>query len=326
MFRALMIDNEGGEVRHAIKEISENSLPEGDVLVAVEYSTLNYKDGLVLKGLGNLVKRYPHVPGVDFVGTVIEGDGFQPGDKVVQTGWRVGELHWGGYAEKARVRREWLLPLPPGLSARDSMVIGTAGLSAMLSIMALEEQGLRPNQGPVLVTGATGGVGSVATAILANLGYEVVASTGKLQMRDYLLGLGAQSVIDRQELATPTGKPLESEKWAGCVDSVGGPTLARVLAQMQYGASVAAVGLAGGNKLEATVIPFLLRGVRLIGVDSVLCPNERRLDAWKRIITDLPMEKLRQGATEVGLPDLPALADRILKGEISGRVVVDVKA
>ena len=326
MFRALTIDNEGGEVRHAIKEISEDSLPEGDVLVAVEYSTLNYKDGLVLKGLGNLVKRYPHVPGVDFVGTVIEGDGFQPGDKVVQTGWRVGELHWGGYAEKARVRREWLLPLPPGLSARDSMVIGTAGLSAMLSIMALEEQGLRPDQGPVLVTGATGGVGSVATAILANLGYEVVASTGKLQMRDYLLGLGAQSVIDRQELATPIGKPLESEKWAGCVDSVGGPTLARVLAQMKYGASVAAVGLAGGNKLETTVIPFLLRGVRLIGVDSVLCPNERRLDAWKRIITDLPMEKLRQGATEVGLADLPALADRILKGEISGRVVVDVKA
>lgn len=326
MFRALVISKENDEIVARVKDLDTDDLPSGEVLVQVEFSTLNYKDGLVLNGLGNLVKTYPHVPGIDFAGTVLESssEDHRPGDKVVLTGWRVGELRWGGYAQNARVAAHQVLKLPSSVSTRDAMIVGTAGLTAMLSVMALEEQGLRKDQGPVLVTGATGGVGTVATALLAQGGYEVVASSGKADAEDYLGGLGASSVIPRQELSEPSGRPLESEKWAGCIDTVGGSTLARVLGQMKYGAPVASVGLVGGAKLETTVIPFLLRGVRLIGIDSVLCPNDRRQEAWARIERELPFEKLSPAVTTCGLSEVCDYGKKILNGSISGRVIVDL--
>ena len=328
-FRALVVDKgEDGTITQRLEELEEARLPEADVTVAVEYSTLNYKDGLCLTGGGGLVRKYPHVPGIDFAGTVESSDGgaFARGDKVVLTGWRVGEVWWGGYAQKARVRSDWLVPLPDGLDARQAMAVGTAGFTAMLAIMALEKHGLTPDGGPVLVTGATGGVGSVATAVLAKLGYEVAAVTGRPEQEAYLKELGAARIVPRAELTEESKRPLEAETWAGAIDAVGGTMLARVLAQMKYGCSVAAVGLAGSPKLPATVIPFILRGVNLLGIDSVMQPKANRLEAWSRIARDLPLGKLDAMVTTKGLADLPELGQSILKGQVKGRVVVDVNA
>jgi len=329
MFNALVVekDEESGKTSAAVKQITVDDLPHGEVLVAVDYSTVNYKDGLCVGPGGGLVRNYPHVPGIDFAGTVEESsdDRYSPGDKVVLTGWRVGEAHWGGYSEKARVKADWLVPLPEGLSTRQAMAVGTAGFTAMLAIMALENHGLKPGQGEVLVTGAAGGVGSVATAILAHLGHEVAAVTGRPEQEGYLRDLGATRIVAREELNETTKRPLEAETWAGCVDAVGGAMLARVLGQMKYGASVAAVGLAGGAQLPATVIPFLLRGVNLLGIDSVMQPYENRVKAWNFIAKDLPMDKLEAMVVPATLEDLPELGRSILKGGVRGRVVVDVR-
>ncbi len=326
MFKALVLEEKDGKVAAAIQERDESRRPTGDVTVAVEHSTRNYKDGLVLGGLGRLVKSYPHVPGIDFAGTVeaSENPAWKPGDKVVLTGWRVGELHWGGYAQKARVKGDWLVRLPASLGSKRAMAIGTAGFTSMLAVMALEANGITPARGDVLVTGAAGGVGSVATAILAKLGYSVVVSTGRAETHDYLRGLGAAQIIERDSIATPSGKPLDPERWAGCVDAVGGSTLAAILPQIRYRGAVAACGLAGGTKLDTTVIPFLLRGVRLLGVDSVMCPTEERQEAWRRLGSDLPLDKLDAMIQMATLADLPALGPQIIGGTVQGRVVVDV--
>lgn len=327
MFDALVVDkDEDGKTSAAVTQIDEADLPEGEVTVAVEYSTVNYKDGLCIGPGGGLVRNYPHIPGIDFAGTVEKSDDarYAPGDKVVLTGWRVGEAHWGGYAQKARVKADWLVPLPEGLDTRQAMAVGTAGFTAMLAVMALEDHGLQTGDGPVLVTGAAGGVGSVATALLAKLGYEVAGVTGRPETESYLRDLGASRIVPREELAETTKRPLEGETWAGCVDAVGGAMLARVLGQMKYGGSVAAVGLAGGAALPATVIPFLLRGVNLLGIDSVMQPYENRLRAWERIARDLPMDKLEAMVQPATLSDLPGLGADILKGQVRGRVVVDV--
>ena len=330
MFKALVVekDEESGKTSAAVKELGVDDLPEGEVTVAVEYSTVNYKDGLCIGPGGGLVRKYPHVPGIDFAGTVeaSSDDRYRSGDKVVLTGWRVGEAHWGGYSQKANVRADWLVPLPDGLDTRQAMAVGTAGFTAMLAVMALEDHGLEPGHGPVLVTGAAGGVGSVATAILANLGYEVAGVTGRPETADYLKSLGATQIVAREEVNETTKRPLESESWSGCVDAVGGAMLARVLGQMKYGASVSAVGLAGGAGLPATVIPFLLRGVNLLGIDSVMQPYDNRVRAWKRIASDLPMDKLEAMIQPAKLGDLPGLGADILKGQVKGRVVVDVNA
>lgn len=326
--RALVVrKDEEGKTSAAVETISVDDLPAGDVLVSVEYSTVNYKDGLCIGPGGGLVRNYPHVPGIDFAGTVeaSEDGRYKPGDKVVLTGWRVGEVHWGGYAEKARVNADWLVPLPEGLTTRSAMAVGTAGFTAMLAVIALEDHGLKPENGDVLVTGAAGGVGSVATAILAAKGYQVAGVTGRPETADYLRELGASSIIAREEINETVKRPLESENWAGCVDAVGGPMLARVLGQMKYGGSVAAVGLAGGAGLPATVIPFLLRGVNLLGIDSVMRPYEDRVRAWNAIAKDLPMDKLEAMVQPATLEDLPDLGRAILKGQVKGRVVVDVK-
>jgi acrylyl-CoA reductase (NADPH) len=328
-FRALVVEKDDeGKTSGSVQTLDEAQLPPGEVTVAVEYSTVNFKDGLCLGPGGGLVRTYPHVPGIDFAGMVEASDDprYAPGDKVVLTGWRVGEVHWGGYAEKARVKADWLVPLPEGLSTRAAMAVGTAGFTAMLAVMALEDHGLKPGAGEVLVTGAAGGVGSVATAILAHLGHEVAAVTGRPEQEDYLRDLGAARIVARADLAETVKRPLEAETWAGCVDAVGGAMLARVLGQMKYGGSVAAVGLAGGAGLPATVIPFLLRGVNLLGIDSVMQPYENRLRAWERIARDLPMDKLEAMIAPARLEDLPRLGEAILKGEVRGRVVVDVRA
>ncbi|MXQ07655.1 acryloyl-CoA reductase [Alphaproteobacteria bacterium GH1-50] len=327
MFKALVVEkDEDGKTKASVKELTLDDLPEGEVTVAVEYSTVNYKDGLCVGPGGGLVRNYPHVPGIDFAGVVEASDDprYSPGDRVVLTGWRVGEAHWGGYSEKARVRADWLVPLPEGLTTRQAMAVGTAGFTAMLAVMALEDHGLTPEKGEVLVTGAAGGVGSVATAILANLGYEVAAVTGRPETEDYLKGLGASRIVPREDLAETVKRPLETETWAGCVDAVGGAMLARVLGQMRYGASVAAVGLAGGAALPATVVPFLLRGVNLLGIDSVMQPYENRVRAWERVARDLPMDKLEAMVQPATLDDLPRLGADILKGQVKGRVVVDI--
>ena len=328
-FNALqVIRDDEGKTHANVTQITEDQLPAGDVTVAVEYSTVNYKDGLCIGPGGGLVRNYPHVPGIDFAGTVEASDDprYKPGDKVVLTGWRVGEAHWGGYAQKARVKADWLVPLPEGLDTRQAMAVGTAGFTAMLAVMALEDHGLKPGKGPVLVTGAAGGVGSVAVALLAALGHEVAAVTGRPETEGYLRGLGASQIVPRAEIAETVKRPLESETWAGCVDAVGGAMLARVLGQMQYGASVAAVGLAGGAGLPATVVPFLLRGVNLLGIDSVMQPYDNRLRAWERIARDLPLDKLEAMVHPATLADLPQLGADILKGQVQGRVVVDVNA
>jgi acrylyl-CoA reductase (NADPH) len=326
--KALVLTEAEGKVTARIDRVAESALPPGDVTVAVEYSTLNYKDGLILNGLGRLVRKYPHVPGVDFAGTVEASDspGWKRGDKVILTGWRVGEVQWGGYAEKARVKASQLVKLPEGLTTKRAMAIGTAGFTSMLSVMALEAHGLKPDQGEVLVTGAAGGVGSVATAILAKLGYSVTAATGRPEQHDYLRGLGAQAFVDRAELAKPVTRPLDSERWAGAIDTVGSTTLATLLTQLKYGGSVAACGLAGGNDLPASVVPFLLRGVNLLGIDSVMCPADRRRSAWARLARDLPMEKLDALTEVVPLGAVVELSKKILKGGVRGRVVVDLGA
>lgn len=333
MFKALVVEkSETGEVTASVQTLHDDRLPPGNVTVAVEYSTLNYKDGLCLTAGGGLVRNYPHVPGIDLAGTVETSDNprYAPGDKVLLTGWRVGEAHWGGYATRARVKADWLVPLPDGLTPRQAMAIGTAGFTAMLAVLALEDHGLAPAPGAdadeVLVTGAAGGVGSVAVALLARLGYRVAAVTGRLELEPYLRALGASRIVPRADLAETVKRPLESETWAGCVDAVGGAMLARVLGQMRYGASVAAVGLAGGAQLPATVIPFLLRGVNLLGIDSVMRPHPDRLRAWGRLARDLPLDRLESMIRPAVLADLPALGAAILKGQVQGRVVVDVNA
>jgi acrylyl-CoA reductase (NADPH) len=327
-FRALVLREADGKVSAQIERLPETALPDGEVIVDVEYSTLNYKDGLILKGLGRLVRKYPHVPGVDFAGRVSLSTTpeYKPGDAVLLTGWRVGEVHWGGFAEKARVKASQLVRLPQGLTTKRARAVGTAGFTAMLAVMALEEHGLKPGAGEVLVTGAAGGLGSVGVALLAKLGHAVVASTGRAETHDYLKALGAQGIIDRASLAQVPTRPLDSERWAGAIDAVGSTTLATVLTQLKYNASAAACGLAGGNDLPTTVLPFLLRGVNLLGIDSVMCPKPRREAAWARIVRDLPMDKLDAMTSVVPLSELPELASEILKGSTRGRVVVDTRA
>jgi acrylyl-CoA reductase (NADPH) len=327
-FRALVLREADGKVTASIENVAESALPPGDVTVRVAYSTLNYKDGLILNGLGRLVRQYPHVPGIDFAGTVEHSESaeFRPGDQVILTGWRVGESQWGGYAEKARVKAAHLVKLPDGLTTKRAMAIGTAGFTAMLAIIALDEHGLSPARGEVLVTGAAGGVGSIAVTVLAKLGYAVAASTGRPEQGDFLRRLGAQSIVERAALAKPPARPLDSERWAGAVDAVGSTTLATILTLLKYGGSVAACGLAGGNDLPASVIPFLLRGVNLLGIDSVMCPQERRRAAWVRLVKDLPMERLDELTTTVSLDALPRLGQEILKGAVRGRIVVDLNA
>lgn len=328
-FKALLVEKlVDGTMRTSVQDLPEDRLPAGDVTVAVEYTTLNYKDGLCMSSGGGMVRSYPHIPGIDFAGTVTASDDprYTAGDKVVLTGWRVGESHWGGYASRARVKADWLVALPDGLTARQAMAVGTAGFTAMLAVMALEDHGLKRGMGEVLVTGAAGGVGSVAVALLAALGYDVAAVTGRPEQAEYLTSLGASRIVPRADLAETVKRPLEAEIWAGCIDSVGGAMLARVLGQMKYGASVAAVGLAGGSQLPATVIPFLLRGVNLLGIDSVMQPYANRLRAWGRIAQDLPMARLESMIQPARLEDLPGLGVAILAGQVRGRVVVDLNA
>tara|TARA_R110002110_G_scaffold376568_2_gene586633 strand:- start:144924 stop:145922 length:999 start_codon:yes stop_codon:yes gene_type:complete len=328
-FKAVLLEQADDKVSASVTDVDVEALPEGDVTVAVEYSTINYKDGLVVSGnVGRLVREFPHVPGIDFAGTVERSDNpsYAPGDKVVLTGWRVGEVHWGGLAQKARVKADWLVPLPDGLTTQQAMAVGTAGFTSMLCVDALEAHGLAPDRGEVLVTGGAGGVGSVAIAILAKLGYTVVTSSGRRALDDYLKGLGASDVIDRADLSEAEARSLERERWAGCVDAVAGKTLATVLAQMKYGGSVAACGLAGGSGLETTVLPFLLRGVNILGIDSVMQPQENRARIWQRIARDLPLDKLDAMTSVAPLGAVPELAKSILAGDVRGRTVIDVNA
>ncbi len=329
MFKAVVVRKEGEEKPvAAIEEISLDQLPEGNVTVAISYSTLNYKDGLCLTSGGGLVRSYPHVPGIDFVGTVEQSSDarYKEGDEVILTGWRVGEVHWGGYAQKARVNADWLVPLPNGLSMERAMAVGTAGLAAMLGILALEKHGLAPSETPVLVTGAAGGVGSVATAILANLGHKVAAVTGRPETADYLTSLGATQIVAREEVNEAIKRPMEKALWSGCVDAVGGEMAARVLGQLDYGGSLAAVGNAGGLAVPANIIPFLLRGVNMLGIDSAQAPYDLRVEAWTRLVSDLPFDKLDAMIQKATLSDVPQLGRDILKGQVKGRVVVDVNA
>jgi acrylyl-CoA reductase (NADPH) len=328
-FRALVVEKDAeGKTHAAVQDLDDAALPDGDVTVAVEFSTVNYIDGLCIGPGGGLVRSYPHVPGIDFAGTVETSSDarYRPGDRIVLTGWRVGEAHWGGYSQKARVKADWLVPLPEGLSTRAAMAVGTAGFTAMLAVMALEAHGLRPGQGPVLVTGAAGGVGSIAVALLARAGHEVAAVTGRPETEAYLRKLGATQIVPRGEINEVVKRPLESETWAGCIDAVGGAMLARVLGQLKHGASVAAVGLAGGSTLPASVIPFLLRGVNLLGIDSVTQPYDTRIIAWNRIAKEMPLDLLNDMISTATLADLPRIGAEILAGQVRGRVVVDVNA
>ncbi|AGA34980.1 YhdH, a putative quinone oxidoreductase [Thioalkalivibrio nitratireducens DSM 14787] len=323
-FDALVLEEGPEGLVASVRRLRPADLPAGDVLVRVSHSGLNYKDAMILKGLGRLVRRYPHVAGVDLAGTVVEsGDTrFRPGDAVLLTGWRVGETHWGGYAQMARVRADWLVPLPEDLTPRGAMAIGTAGFTAMLAVQALEDHGLAPGNGEVLVTGASGGLGGIAVALLARLGHTVAAVTGRPENAGYLEALGASRVVDRSEFAEPPAKPLLSERWAGCIDAVGGDPLAHLLAEMRYGSSVAACGLAAGTALRTTMLPFLLRGVKLLGIDSVMCPRDTRLATWNRLTSLLPSELLDAITTEIGLDGLVDHANRLLEGKVRGRVVV----
>lgn len=325
-FKALVVHKNDEGIFHRFETMDDASLPEGNVSVAIEYSTVNYKDGLCLTGQGGLVRNYPHVPGVDFAGTVEHSDDplYRPGDAVVLTGWRVGETRWGGYATKTRLQAGQLVKLPQGISTRHAMAVGTAGLTAMLALMALENHGLKPANGTVLVTGASGGVGSVAVVLLAQLGYEVAAVTGRPEHADYLRSLCAKTIVNRADIAETVKRPLESESWAGCIDAVGGSMLARILGQMQYGASVAAVGLAGGAALPTSVVPFLLRGVNLLGIDSVMQPHDNRVRAWARIAKELPLALLEPTINEVALDAVPAIGNDILAGKVKGRTVVNL--
>ena len=327
-FRALVLEEADKAVAATVGELGEDDLPDGEVTIAVRYSDLNYKDGMILKGIGRLVRTYPHVPGIDLAGTVTASSTpeIDVGDEVLVTGYRMGEVHWGGYAERARVPGDWVVKIPDGLDAYRAMALGTAGFTSMIAVMALEDAGLSPGAGEVLVTGANGGVGSVAVILLAALGHEVVASTGRMETADDLKALGAATVIDRAELSEQPERPLASERWAGAVDAVGGTTLASILTGLKCGASAASCGLAGGNAVNTTVIPFLLRGVNLLGIDSVMYPRDRREEAWRRLAAELPMERIDAVSQTVPLDALPDLADRILKGQTRGRVVVDVTA
>lgn len=323
MFKALVLDQVDGKTQAEIRELDEAELPEGEVLVDVAYSSLNYKDGLAVTGKGKIISSFPAIPGIDFVGRVATSadERFAPGDQVILTGWGVGERHWGGMAEKARVKADWLVPLPEGMSERTSMLIGTAGLTAMLCVLALEQGGVTPEQGPVLVTGASGGVGSVAVALLAKQGFDVVAATGRTSEEAYLRKLGAKEIRTRDEMAA-TPRPLEKQLWAGVVDTVGGTVLARALAETHYSGTVAACGLAGSHELPVTVMPFILRNVRLQGVDSVSCPTTVRQQAWQRLLTDLDLDLLGDVGQEIGLDEVPEYAGRILRGEVRGRTLI----
>ncbi len=325
MFKAILIEKDEAGYRAGLTELDEAALPEGDVTVQVAYSTLNYKDGLAITGKGPVVRKFPMVPGIDLVGTVTESHhaGVQVGEQVVLNGWGVGENHWGGLAQKARLKGDWLVPLPAAFTPRQAMAIGTAGYTAMLCVMALERHGVTPQQGEVLVTGAAGGVGSVAVALLARLGYTVVASTGRPQEADFLKALGAAEIIDRASLSEP-GKPLARERWAGAVDTVGSHTLANVCASTRYRGTVAACGLAQGMDLPATVAPFILRGVTLAGVDSVMAPRAERLEAWQRLARDLDPSRLEMLTREIALGEVVDTAGQLMAGEVRGRVVVDV--
>jgi len=327
LFRALVLSQAADrKVTGTVETLPVEKLPPGDVTVAVEYSTLNYKDGLVLTTGGGLVKTWPHVGGIDFAGTVesSESAAFKAGDRVVLNGYRVGELQWGGYATKARVKGDWLVKLPATISAKRAMAIGTAGYTAMLCVMALEKHGLKPAAGEILVTGAAGGVGSVAVAILAKLGFNVVAATGRPQEADYLKALGATTIMDRKELTEAADRPLLSERFAGLVDTVSGVMFARALAQVKYGGAAAVCGLAAGPAFPGSILPFILRAITVYGIDSVMLPKAPREEAWRRLGTDLPLDKLDSTVSEVGLSALMPLAPRILKGEVRGRVVVNV--
>jgi acrylyl-CoA reductase (NADPH) len=324
-FKALVLtQGDDKQTLSRVEQLTDADLPDGDVLLAVDYSSLNYKDGLAITGKGKIVRQWPLVPGIDLAGTVIESSSadYQTGDKVVLTGWSVGEKYWGGYSQRQRVRSEWLVPLPDGLDSRQAMAIGTAGFTAMLCVMALEEAGVTPDKGTVLVTGASGGVGSIAVAILAKLGYTVAAVSGKADADAFLTELGASQILTREEMSEKP-RPLEGQRWAGAIDTVGSTILARVLAETDYGGCVAACGLAGGFDLPTTVMPFILRNVRLQGVDSVMCPVERRKAAWQRLVTDLPAEALGEIGRVATLEELPELAEQITTGRIRGRVIVD---
>ncbi|MEI2772118.1 MAG: MDR family oxidoreductase [Candidatus Competibacter sp.] len=327
-FRALILDQRDGQTVAELTRLTDTDLPPEPVLVAVDYSSLNYKDGLAVTGKGKIVRRFPLVPGIDLAGTVLESasSAYRSGDRVVLTGWGVGESFWGGYAQRARVKAEWLTPLPDSLGTRQAMAIGTAGFTAMLCVLALEQAGVKPDGAkPVLVTGASGGVGSVAVALLAQLGYRIAAVTGRLENEAYLRELGATEFIDRETMNQPC-RPLEGQRWSGVVDTVGGRVLARALAETDYGGAVAACGLAGGIDLPTTVMPFILRGVKLLGVDSVLCPPEPRRVAWARLARDLPAAVLERMTEVVSLMEVPRLAEAILAGQVRGRVVVDPNA
>ncbi|HEY5580535.1 MAG TPA: MDR family oxidoreductase [Rhodoferax sp.] len=325
MFRGILITKDDAGYKAALQTIDETVLPAGDVTVQVEWSTLNYKDALAITGTSPVVRRFPMVPGIDFAGTVLESTNaaWQAGDKVILNGWGVGETHCGGLAEVARVKGEWLLALPSNFTTRQAMAIGTAGYTAMLCVLALEKHGIRPLDGEILVTGASGGVGSVAIAVLAKLGYTVVASTGRQGEADYLKALGASQVIDRSELSKP-GKAIGKERWAGVIDSVGSHTLANACATTKYRGAVAACGLAGGMDFPATVAPFILRGVTLYGIDSVMAPLEVRQEAWRRLSRDLDISRLEAITREIGLSETIAVATELLEGKVRGRVVVDV--
>ncbi len=324
-FKAIVIEKSDGGQRVGLTDFDEANLMEGDVTVRVEWSTVNYKDGLAVTGKAPVVRRFPMIAGIDLAGTVESSSHpqWQPGDKVIVNGWGMGETHLGGYAEKARVKGDWLVRLPARHGAREAMAIGTAGYTAMLAVMALERHGVAPQQGPVIVTGSAGGVGSVAVALLAQRGFTVIASTGRLSEADYLRTLGAAEIIERKELAG-AAKPLARERWAGGIDSVGSTTLANVLSMTRYGGAVAACGLAGGMDLPASVAPFILRGVSLLGIDSVMCPIDRRREAWQRLATDLDAGKLAAMTSEIDLAGVIEAGRRIVEGGVRGRIVVKV--
>jgi len=324
-FKAIVIDKAESGQTVRLADFDEKDLMDGDVTVAVEYSTVNYKDGLAVTGKAPVVRRFPMIAGVDFSGTVESSShsAWKAGDKVILNGWGLGETHLGAYGAKARVKGDWLVRLPANMSARDAMAIGTAGYTAMLSVMALERGGISPGRGPIVVTGAAGGVGSVAVAILAKLGYTVMASTGRPAEADYLKGLGAAEIIDRKELAGPA-RPLAKERWAGGIDAVGSTTLANVLSMTRYGGVIAACGLAGGMDLPTSVAPFILRGVSLIGIDSVMCPLPLRQEAWRRLDQDLAKDKLAAMTAEIGLGDVIDAGKRIVEGQVRGRIVVKI--
>ena len=325
MFKGILIEKDNAGYRASLKDIAEAQLPEGDVTVRVSHSTLNYKDGLAITGKGPVVRRLPMVPGIDLVGTVESSTHaeYQPGDNVLLNGWGVGEGHWGGLAQKARLKGDWLVPLPQQFSPQQAMAIGTAGYTAMLCVLALERHGVKPEHGEIVVSGAAGGVGSVATAVLTKLGYTVVAISGRSEEADYLKRLGASEVLNRADFSSP-GKPLGKERWAGAVDVVGSHTLTNLCATTKYRGVVTACGLAGGMDFPATVAPFILRGVTLSGIDSVMCPRPDRLEAWRRLGIDLDVSKLEMISTEISLADAIPTAAKLINGEIRGRVIVDV--